>query len=118
MRRLKPRWSFVALVAVAFALVAPAGAVAGSPDPLADPSAATYGNDVPNPRILPEQTDLPGNDNNPSSPAAANPSPGLNGQIGGLPFTGADVLILLVVGGVLMTAGITLRRLSDPQRPA
>jgi hypothetical protein len=40
---------------------------------------------------------------------------GLDGNIGALPFTGVDLIIILGVALVLTGAGLTLRRLSIPR---
>jgi hypothetical protein len=82
----------------------PSLAVAQSPDPLNDPSNAVYGDDIPG-----EGT---------GSSAAAGGASGLNKQIGSLPFTGMDLLILAGVALVLTGTGLALRRLSTPRGPA
>jgi hypothetical protein len=81
----------VALLA-AFA-VAPA---AMAQDPNSDPSSAQYQPPIPD----------------------AGSGSGLNSNIGSLPFTGMDLLIVAGVAFVLTGTGFALRRLSTPRPPA
>jgi hypothetical protein len=81
------------IVACAVALVAPAGA--GAQSGSSDPTAAQYGPPV----TPPSQTAGGGQVNDP-------------GQVGALPFTGADVGILAVAAVALLGGGLALRSLS------
>jgi hypothetical protein len=84
--------AFVALPAVAMAQ--------GSSD---DPSTAEYTPNIP-----------PGNE---GGTAGGSSSGGLDSQIGSLPFTGMDLIILAGVALVLTGTGFALRRLSTPRGP-
>ncbi len=84
------------------------GAIAGAPAALAqsatdDPSAAQY--------------EPPLDDEGTASSAASGGGSGLDGNIGSLPFTGMDLLIVLGVALLLMGTGSALRRLSTPPAP-
>jgi hypothetical protein len=85
------------------------GAMAGAPAALAqatdDPSSAQY--DPP----IPEGQGTAG------SAASGNSGNGLDSNIGSLPFTGMDLLIVLGVALVLTGTGFALRRLSMPPGP-
>ena len=98
--------SRISLLFVAAFLV---GAMAGAPAALAqatdDPSSAQY--DPP----IPEGQGTAG------SAASGNSGSGLDSNIGSLPFTGMDLLIVLGVALVLTGTGFALRRLSMPPGP-
>ncbi|HEX2359773.1 MAG TPA: hypothetical protein VHH72_08155 [Solirubrobacterales bacterium] len=53
----------------------------------------------------------------PPAPAVAEET-GLNNNVGSLPFTGIDLLIVVGVALVLTGTGFGLRRLSSPRGPA
>ena len=97
----RSRWGVWLTVSGLALAMTPSLAVAQSPDPLNDPSNAVYGDDIPG-----EGTG--------SSSAAGDPG-GLDRQIGSLPFTGMDLLILAGVALVLTGTGLGLRRLSIPR---
>jgi hypothetical protein len=83
------------ILVCAVALVAPAGAGAQSAN--SSPTSAQYGSPVPSP-----------------DPTAGGGQEGSAGgqQVGGLPFTGADVAILAVAAAALLGGGLALRSLS------
>src|SRR3954466_2945619 len=97
----------LALIVVVGALVAgPATALAQ--DALSNPSAAQY-----EPKSQVQGTTTTGD-----GPAVAKTaSSGLNGNVGSLPFTGMDVIVLAVVSAALIGTGVALRRLSAPRTP-
>jgi hypothetical protein len=104
---MRNKWrSRISLVFVAAFLV---GAMAGAPAALAqatdDPSSAQY--DPP----IPEGQGTAG------SAASGGSNSGLDSNIGSLPFTGMDLLIVLGVALVLTGTGFALRRLSMPPGP-
>jgi hypothetical protein len=80
--------------------VTPSLAVGQSPAPLNDPSNAAHGDDTPG-----EGT---------GARSAAGGTSGPRKQIGSLPFTGMDLLIVSGVALVLTGTGLALRRLSIP----
>ena len=96
-----------ALLLVAAALAVPCSALAQ--DQLANPSAAQY---QPQGGVL----GTSGSGTNGSSPSAAGSSSG-GGQIGALPFTGMDLVIVAGVALLLTGTGLALHRLSVPPRP-
>jgi hypothetical protein len=114
MRKLRQkRFGFIlALGALALAIVAiPAAAVAQ--DASSDPSAAQYTPTIPD-----------GDDGETASGGSTGGSSGgggggggLDSQIGSLPFTGMDLIILAGVALVLTGTGFALRRLSMPRGP-
>ena len=98
------------IVLVVAALAVPAGALAQ--DQLANPSASQY---------EPQQgvAGLTGGGSGTGSPGVANtPSSGGsdNGQLGSLPFTGMDLVIVAGVALLLTGTGLALHRLSVPPR--
>jgi hypothetical protein len=104
----------IALLGVIAAVsIAPATALAQ--DALSNPSASQY---EPNSQVL-GASGNGGNGGNGSNngPAAANTSSGLNSNVGSLPFTGLDVIVLVVVAAGLLGTGLALRRLSSPKAP-
>jgi hypothetical protein len=109
----------IALLAVIAAIaVAPATALAQ--DALSNPSAAQY-----EPQSQVQGTSTNGSNNGATSGsnvgngpvAAATPNTGLNSNVGSLPFTGLDVIVLAVVAAALLGTGLALRRLSSPKAP-
>ena len=94
----------VLIVALAFSLALPGASMAQSS--IDDPTAAVYGDD-----------DGTGAAVSGASVAAdpADSGSGLTGQIGSLPFTGMDLIILAGVAMVLTGAGFALRRASMPR---
>jgi hypothetical protein len=97
------------LAVVAAVAIAPATALAQ--DALSNPSASQY---EPKSQVQGTST----NGSNTSVPAAAKTSAsGLNGNVGSLPFTGMDVIVLAVVAAALLGTGVALHRLSAPKAP-
>jgi tetrahydromethanopterin S-methyltransferase subunit E len=95
---------------VAAVAIAPATAFAG--DALSDPAAAQY-----HPQSQVQGTSTTGS-NTPNAPVAANAAnSGLKGNVGSLPFTGLDVIVLAVVAAALIGTGIALRKVSGPKAP-
>jgi hypothetical protein len=94
------------LAVVAAVAIAPATALAQ--DALSNPSDAQY---VPKSQV--QGTSTTGKE---PTTAAAQTS-GLNGNVGSLPFTGLDVIVLAVVAAALIGTGVALRRLSAPKAP-
>jgi len=93
------------LVMAALAVVCAAGVPAAyAQDSLDDPSAAQYEPNIP-----------PGDDT--ASSSASGGGGGLDSNIGSLPFTGMDLLIVAGVALVLTGTGFALRRLSTPPGP-
>jgi hypothetical protein len=90
------------------ALVAALAAVptAAAQDSTSDPSAAQYDPPIPD----------PGGTAN-TSPSHSSGS-GPNSNIGSLPFTGMDLLVVAGVAFVLTGTGFALRRLSTPRGPS
>lgn len=89
--------AIAAIVAAALAVMvvtAPAALAAGKSSSLSDPTAAEY-------------------DSTSSSAASGDGSgDGVSHQIGGLPFTGFDVMIMVAAAVALTGTGLVLRRLS------
>jgi hypothetical protein len=96
---------FLVLGIVAAFAVAPAAAIAQ------DPSDAQY-----NPPI-PQSGAAGGSGGGSGSPSPAGESSGLNSNIGSLPFTGMDLIIVAGVAFLLTGTGFALRRLSTPRGP-
>lgn len=100
----------LALLAV-IAAVAVAPATALAQDALSNPSASQYE----------PQSQVQGTTTNSSSGPAANnatdKTSGLNNNVGSLPFTGMDVIVLAIVAAALIGTGVALRRLSAPKPP-
>jgi hypothetical protein len=95
------------LAVIAAVAITPAAAMA---DPLANPSADTY-----NPQSQVQGTNTTGsNDGNGNGPTAST-STGLSSNVGSLPFTGMDLIVLVIVAGALVGTGVALRRLSAPK---
>jgi hypothetical protein len=92
---------------IAAVAIAPATALAQ--DALSNPSAAQY-----EPQSQVQGTSTTGS----NGPAVANTSrSGINSNVGSLPFTGLDVIVLAVVAAGLIGTGLALRRLSSPKAP-
>ena len=99
------------LAVVAAVAIAPATALAQ--DALSNPSASQY-----EPKSQVQGTSTNGSNTSASVPAAANTSAsGLNANVGSLPFTGMDVIVLAVVAAALIGTGVALHRLSAPKAP-
>jgi hypothetical protein len=102
------------LAVVAAVAIAPATALAQ--DALSNPSDSQY-----EPKSQVQGTSTNGSNTSASVPAAANTSAssasGLNGNVGSLPFTGMDVIVLAVVAAALIGTGVALHRLSAPKAP-
>jgi hypothetical protein len=101
----RSRLGLVLVVAVVSAFAAVP--VAAAQDSSSDPSAAQY--DPP----IPEAGETAG-----TSASGSSGSSGLNSNIGSLPFTGMDLLIVAGVAFVLTGTGFALRRLSTPRGPS
>jgi len=104
------------LAVVAAVAIAPATALAQ--DALSNPSASQY---EPKSQVQGTSTNgsnAKGSNTSASVPAAANTSAsGLNANVGSLPFTGMDVIVLAVVAAALIGTGVALHRLSAPKAP-
>jgi len=107
----KPRFlaSLGALMLVTAALAVPGSAVAQ--DQLSNPSTAQYG---PQSGVL-GGTSSGGTGSSPS--VAGTPSGGHGSQLGSLPFTGMDLVIVAGVALLLTGTGLALHRLSAPPLP-
>ena len=102
----------IALLAV-IAAVAVAPATALAQDALSNPSASQY-----EPKSQVQGTTTTGSNGSGNGPVAAStPKTGLNSNVGSLPFTGLDVIVLVVVAAGLLGTGLALRRLSSPKAP-
>ena len=97
---------------IAGVAMAPATALAA--DALSDPAAAQY-----QPQSQVQGTTTGSQDSNsPNAPVAADAAnSGLKANVGSLPFTGLDVIVLTVVAAALIGTGIALRKLSGPKAP-
>jgi hypothetical protein len=104
------RFGGIALLAVVASLAA-APAMALAQDALSNPSASVY-----NPQSQVQGTNTNGSQG-PAAQHASSPT-GLNSNVGSLPFTGLDVIVLVVVAGALIGTGVALRRLSAPKTQA
>ncbi len=99
------------LAVVAAVAIAPATALAQ--DALSNPSADQY-----QPQSQVQGTSTTGSNHGPAAANTANTSAsGLNGNVGSLPFTGMDVIVLAVVAAALIGTGVALHRLSAPKAP-
>lgn len=90
---------FSRLLIAAFVVALSSVPVAAAQD---DPSSAQY-----NPPLPSEET----------ASSAASGASGLDSNLGSLPFTGMDVLIIVGVALALTATGFALRRLSRPPEP-
>ena len=99
----RSRLSLLLIVAVvsAFAVVP----IAAAQDSSSDPSSAQYDAPIPDAGTA-------------SASASSSDDSGLNSNIGSLPFTGMDLLIVAGVAFVLTGTGFALRRLSTPRGPS
>lgn len=97
------------MLLICAALVALAAAPPTSAqDASSDPSAAQYDPPIPDPGGVAADGTVTGSDGDKG---------GLNSEIGSLPFTGMDLLIVAGVALVLTGTGFALRRLSSPRGP-
>lgn len=84
-------------------------AVALAQDPTSDPTSAQY------------DPGIPGNGSSgvsaSQSATGGSGGSGLNGNLGSLPFTGLDLIVVAGVALVLTGTGFALRRLSTPRDP-
>ncbi len=102
----------LALLAV-IAAVAIAPATALAQDALSNPSASQY-----EPKSQVQGTTTTGSaTGSAAKPAVAENTSGLNGNVGSLPFTGMDVMVLAIVAAALIGTGVALRKLSAPKAP-
>jgi hypothetical protein len=89
-------------------------------DQLADPSAAQYDPGIPGSGVAGDISGGgPGSGSGASGgpPAAASATPADDENLGSLPFTGVDLMIVAGVALVLLGTGVALRRLSVPYGP-
>jgi hypothetical protein len=98
------------LAVVAAVAIAPATALAQ--DALSNPSASQY-----QPKSQVQGTQTTGTSSKPAATTAAENTSGLSGNVGSLPFTGLDVIVLAIVAAALIGTGVALRRLSAPKAP-
>jgi len=114
-----------ALLALAFGLALPAGAVAqgAGDDQYQDPFGEEQAQPEPTAAPAPAPTQAPSQaapaptaTPAPAAPAApaASPPPASGG--GQLPYTGANAGLLALAGAALLGAGVALRRRADPRR--
>jgi hypothetical protein len=102
MRKLRHRSFGLLLVLAALAAFVAVPGVAMAQGSSGDPSTAQYTPNIP-----------PGDEGG----STGGSSGGLDSQIGSLPFTGMDLIILAGVALVLTGTGFALRRLSTPRGP-
>jgi hypothetical protein len=100
MRKLKHSRFGLLLVLAALAVFVAVPSLAVAQSSSSDPSKAVYTDNIPS-----------------SSEGTSGSSGGLDSQIGSLPFTGMDLIILAGVALVLTGTGFALRRLSTPRGP-
>jgi hypothetical protein len=110
---------FAVVAMVASFSVVPAAALAQ--DPLSDPSAAEYNAPIPSAGGVAGTTEA-GQSGPAAQSAAEQATPGGKGpspssNLGSLPFTGIDLIILAGVALLLTGTGFALRRLSMPREP-
>jgi hypothetical protein len=95
---------------IAAVAIAPATALAQ--DALSNPTDAQY---EPQSQVQGASTN---GSNDGNGPTAANTSnAGLDSNVGSLPFTGLDVIVLAIVAAGLIGTGLAIRRLSSPKAP-
>jgi hypothetical protein len=108
-------FGLLAVVAIVASFsVVPAAALAQ--DPLSDPSAAEYNAPIPSAGGVAGTTEA-GQSGPAAQSAAGQATPGGKGpssNLGSLPFTGMDLIIVIGVGLALTGTGFALRRLSAP----
>jgi hypothetical protein len=97
------------------ALVAAFTAVPAYAQTIDDPSSAQY--DPPIPDSGTAGSDTAGSGTAGSAATGGGDPGGLDSNIGSLPFTGLDLLIVVGVALVLTGTGFALRRLSTPRGP-
>ena len=104
----RSRFGLLVVVAIVVALVAAPTALAQ--DPINDPTSAQYDPPIPG---------SAGGAAGASEAASASGGSGggLDSNIGSLPFTGMDLIIVAGVAFVLTGTGFALRRLSTPRGP-
>ncbi len=102
----RSRLGLLAVVAAGLALLA-VPAIAAAQDSLSNPSSAQY--DAP----IPES----GTAGASASGTSSGGGGGLDSNIGSLPFTGLDLIVVVGVAFVLTGTGFALRRLSTPRDP-
>jgi hypothetical protein len=107
MRKTNRTIGLAALVVIAAFAAMPAAGLAQSVND--DPTSGQY-----DPEIT-RGTDATGGSGDVGGSVAEEPSSGLNGSVGSLPFTGMDLIIIVGVALVLMGTGFALRRLSAPR---
>jgi hypothetical protein len=120
-RRSTPRLLLVAVLVASFSVV-PAAALAQ--DPLSDPSQAQYNAPIPSGNVAgttgsgvagePAASGVAGE---PAAAGQATPGGGSGNNLGSLPFTGMDLIIVAGVALLLTGTGFALRRLSVPREP-
>lgn len=109
-RKINIRKFITVLGIVAAFLTVPAAALAQT-----DPTSAQYNPPIPENDVAAGAEG--GGDEGDSAGGAAGSSAGLNSNIGSLPFTGMDLIIVAGVAFVLTGTGFALRRLSTPRGP-
>ena len=102
------------LLVVSVVAVFAAVPIAAAQDSTSDPSAAQYDPPIPDPGSGTAGVTASGG----SGSGSGSGSSGLNSNIGSLPFTGMDLLIVAGVAFVLTGTGFALRRLSTPRGPS
>jgi hypothetical protein len=107
-RRLARRTAYLFLIAGVCSLLVPGLASAAPPSALSDPTSAQYDATV--------NVNGGGNLDGGGSTPTTSSSTGLQKHVvGGLPFTGVDLLALAAIAVALTSAGFALRRLSAPR---
>jgi hypothetical protein len=109
------RFGGIAVLAVVASLAA-APAMAIAQDALSNPSASEYEpqSQVQGTNTTGSQPQAQAQNQGPAAQHATSPT-GLSSNVGSLPFTGLDVIVLVVVAGALIGTGFALRRLSAPK---
>jgi hypothetical protein len=108
--KLNIRRVFAVLGVSAVCLVGPAAALAQT----TGPTSAQYNPPIPQRGVA---GGAQGGQAGTAGGGASAPSGGLNSNIGSLPFTGMDLIIVAGVAFVLTGTGFALRRLSTPRGP-
>jgi hypothetical protein len=104
-------FALITIVAAVGALVVvPAALAQGQGGVTEDPSSAQYDPPIPDGEVA---AGLGGG----GTGAAADDGGGLGSNIGSLPFTGMDLIIVAGVAFILTGTGFALRRLSTPRGP-
>ena len=107
MRKLKRTRFGLLIVGVLAAAFVALPSVALAQDPLSNPSSAQYSAPIPE----------SGTAGASASGGSSGSGGGLSSNIGSLPFTGMDLIIVAGVAFVLTGTGFALRRLSTPRGP-